>query len=145
MPAKKQLYFEDVEVGMEIPALDKGTIPITTVIKFAAATGDFAPVHHDIEYARSTGLPTAILHGQMKIAYLCQLVTDWIGEEGTLKKLDLRIRRADYPGDTLKARGKVKSKYAEDGKHYVECDVWVENPREQSVVGTALATLPKRS
>ena len=144
MITMKQLYFEDVEVGMDIPSLDKGAISLTTVVKFAAATGDFAPVHHDIEFARSTGLPTIVLHGQMKVAYLCQLVTDWIGEQGTLKKLDLRIRRVDHPGDILKTRGKVTKKYTQNGENYAECDVWVENSREQSVVGTALVILPVR-
>jgi acyl dehydratase len=144
MNAMKQLYYDDVEEGMEIPSLDKGAVSLTTVVKFAAATGDFAPVHHDIEFARSTGLPTVILHGQMKVAYLCQLLTDWIGEQGTLKKLDLRIRRADHPGETLKAQGRVTNKYTRNGENYVECEVWVENSREQSVAGTALVMLPSR-
>ena len=140
----KQLFFEDVEVGAEIPPLVKGPISLTTLVKFAAATGDFAPVNHDVEYARSMGMPTAIIHGPMKVGYLRQLITGWIGEDGTLKRLDLRIRRAAYPGDVLTSGGKVTKKYTQDGENYIECEVWVENPREKSITGMALMTVPSR-
>ena len=140
----KQLFFEDVTAGTEIPPLHKGEISISTVIKFAGATGDFAPVHHDIEFARSIGLPNAILHGQMKVAYLCQLITDWAGEGGNLKKLDVRIRRPDYPGDVLAVRGKVIKKYTQDKGNYIKCEVWIEKAGERTTTGTALVALPSR-
>ncbi len=140
----KQLFFEDVEAGTEIPPLTKGEISLTTIVKFAGATGDFAPVHHDTEFAKTLSLPTAILHGQMKVAYLCQLITDWLGEAGEFKKLDVRIKRPDYPGDVLTARGKVTKKYSQGGKNYIECEVWVENTKEPTMTGTALVILPSR-
>jgi len=60
-------------------------------------------------------------------------MTDWIGEQGDLKKFSCQFRVIDYPrlmkdllepqeGETWWCKGKVSKKYIEDDKHCVDCD-----------------------
>ena len=91
-----QVYFEDVQPGSELPTLRKD--PTTQqLVMYAGASGDFYQIHYDQEYARANGLPNVILHGALKNAFLGHLVTDWIGELGTLKKLDSAVPRHGRP------------------------------------------------
>ena len=140
-----RLYFEDVNEGMALPTLEKN--PTTKqLVMYAGASGDFYQIHYDLEFARANGLPTVILHGALKNAFLGQLVTDWIGEGGTLKKLSAQYRGMDVPGKPLYCKGVVMSKFDEGGQHLVECDVWIENADgEKTTPGSALVALPSRA
>jgi acyl dehydratase len=141
----KQLYFEDLEVGSELPPLEKD--PTTQqLVRYAGASGDFYQIHYDKDFALGNGLPGVILHGALKNAFLGQLMTDFAGEQGTLRKLSVQYRGMDQPGTKVSARGKVKKKYVEDGNHFVECDIWLENAKgEITTPGSALVVLPSRA
>lgn len=140
----EQLYFEDVAVGTEAPPLIKkpGT---RALVKFAAGSGDLYEVHYDADFARSTGMPDVIVHGRLKAAYLVQLITDWIGEWGTVRKFGVRFRDVDFPRQEMTCRGKVTAKYERDGEYWVECEVWTENAKgKQTTTGAIAFTLPAR-
>ena len=141
----KQIHWEDVEDGMELPPVVKHPTTMQ-LVRYAGASGDLSRIHYDQEYARNRGFPTVIVHGQLKWGFLAQLLTDWIGYEGRIKKIACQYRRIDVPGDTLTCKGKVVRKYVEDGIHQVECDIWVENGRgEVTTPGSATVILPSRS
>ena len=78
-----QLYWEDVEVDSEITPLPK-VATIQMLVEWAGAVGDFNPLHYEDTYAASQGVGKPIVHGALKRAWLCQLMTDWIGERGAL-------------------------------------------------------------
>lgn len=140
----KQLYYEDIAVGSEIPPLVKQ--PTTRqLVMWAGASGDYYEIHYDKDFAQSRGLPGVIVHGQLAGSFLGQLITDWIGGQGSLKKLTCNYRGMNFPGETLTCKGKVSKKYIEDGEHWVECNIWAENPEgEKTVLGMAIVTLPIR-
>ena len=142
----KQVYIEDVTVGMELPPLKKN-VTTQQLVKYAGASGDFNPIHYDkdIALARS-GLPgSVIIHGALKNAFLGQLMTDWIGIDGSLKKLSCQYRGMDVPGDSVTGKGKVIKKYEDNGEHLVDCDIWLENGKgEKTTPGTATVALPSR-
>ena len=142
---EKVLYWEDVQEGMEIPPLAKH--PTTQqLVKYAGASGDFYQIHYDTAFAESTGLPGVIIHGALKNAFLAQLITDWIGEQGTLKKLSCQYRAMDVPDDTLSCKGTVTGKHQEGDEYLVECDIWLENGKaEKTTPGSATVSLPSRS
>jgi len=126
------------------------------LVKWAGASGDFNPLHYENAFAASSGVGTPIIHGALKRQWLIQLMTDWIGEEGTLQKFSCQYRAMDYPramktmteaeeGETWQCKGKVTKKYAEDGEHYVDCNIWVENGKgEVTTPGKATVVLPFR-
>ncbi len=140
----EQSYYEDIVVGSEIPLLVKQ--PTTRqLVMWAGASGDYNPIHYDKDLAQSRGLPSVIVHGQLVYSFLGQLVTDWIGEWGNLKKLTCSYKGMNFPDEALTCRGKVTKKYVESEEHYIECSLWVENTKgEKTVTGKATVTLPSR-
>jgi len=140
----QQLYYEDVAVGSEITPLVKQ--PTThQLAMWAEVSSDHNPIHFDQDLAKSRGLPGIIVPGQLAGCFLGQLVTDWIGTEGRLRKLACNYRGMNFPGETIIYKGEVSKKYVEDGEHYIECSLWAENEkREKTVSGRAIVTLPTR-
>jgi len=140
----EQLYYEDIVVGSEITPLVKQ--PTTRqLVMWAGASGDYYPIHYDKDFAQSKGLPGVIVHGQLIGCFLGQLMTDWMGEQGSLRKLTCSYKSVNFPGEALICKGKVNKKYIKDGEHYIECNLWVENTKgEKTISGKALVTLPAR-
>ena len=144
---REQVFFEDVEPGIEIPPLAKGPITIMDMAKFASMNGDFSPVHYDNKFAIDVrGFPAALVHGFQVVTYLSQLLTDWIGPNGALNKFTCQVRAPTFAGDTLTMKGKVTRKYTGDIGNYLECEVWGEKQDGTMVInGSATVTLPSRS
>jgi acyl dehydratase len=140
-----QLYYEDIEAGMEIPALVK--YPTTMqLVKYAGASGDYYQIHYDKDFALANGLKGIIIHGWLALSFLGQMVTDWIGEKGTLVKLSGSYRGMNRVHEDVICNGKVIKKYQEEGKNYARLEIWAENPRgEKTVAGNAVITLPLRN
>ena len=140
----QQVFFEDVAEGQNLPQLVKN--PSTRqLVKWAGASGDYYEIHYDKDFAQSTGLDSVIIHGALKNAFLGQLVTQWMGPEGVLRRLGCQYRGMDPPGKPLTAKGTVTRKYQEDGEHLVDCDIWLENAEAQKTTpGTATVILPSR-
>ncbi|MDP2953070.1 MAG: MaoC/PaaZ C-terminal domain-containing protein [Chloroflexota bacterium] len=144
--ASKQPYFEDVKVGDEVPRMVKGPITLQDLVEWCSAEEDYNPIHYDEAYAKKSGLPGTVIQGWFKYGLMGVMLTDWLGEAGTLKKLGISYRGLDYPGDTLTFRGKVTGKSAKGQEKVVELEVWVENQRgEKTTPGTATVTLPART
>ena len=90
--------------------------------------------------------PDIILHGALKNAFLGQLMTDYVGHEGTLKKLSCQYRAMDIPGTPVFAKGTVVKKYVENSENVVECEIWLENEAgEKTTPGYAVVSLPNKS
>jgi len=142
--AAKQVYYEDIEIGDEIPSLIKAPLSLTTIVKFAGASGDFAPLHHDVDFAKSIGLPHAIAHGPMKLEYMSQIMTNFAGDLGRLKRLEVQFRGMDFPGDVVVGKGAVSNKFIDGEDHCVECEIYMENQRQKSTTGKAVVVLPCR-
>ena len=140
----EQLYYEDVAVGNEITPLVKQ--PTTRqLVMWAGASGDYNPIHYDKDFAQSRGLSGVIVHGQLAGSFLGQLVTDWIGERGSLRKFSCSYKSMNFPGEAITCRGRVSKKYVDHGEHYVECNLWVENEKgEKTISGTAIVVLPPK-
>ena len=144
MPAK-QNYYEDIEVGSPIGPLEKD--PTTQqLVKYAGASGDFYQIHYDKDFALRNNLPGVILHGALKNAFLGQLMTDFAGDRGWLRKLSVQYRGMDQPGSKVICKGRVSKKYVEDANHLVDCEIWLENAKgEKTTPGSATVILPSRA
>jgi len=153
---KKQLFWEDVDVGTEIPVLPK-VATSQMLVKWAGASGDFNPLHYEFPFAEAQGTVKPIVHGQLKRAWLIQLLTDWISDGCKIKKFSTQFRMVDYPvlmkslsepvadQTTHWCKGKVIAKGRENEDHFIECDIWVENEKgEKTTQGKATIILPLR-
>ena len=138
----KNLHFEDIKEGMEIPAIKKN--PTTQqLVKYAGASGDFYQIHYDHNFAKATGLENIIVHGALKHAFLGQLLHDWIGNEGSIKKVGCSYRGMDFPDQDIQCKGIVTRKYEENGEKLVDLEIWTENPQGQRTSpGVATVQLP---
>jgi len=155
MARQRQLYWEDVEVGNELTPLPQ-IATTQTLVKFCGAEGDFNPLHYEDTFAASQGVGKPILLGELKRGWLVQLITDWIGEQGDLRKLSYQFRGVDHPrlmksakeyqeGETWLCKGKVTKKYTEGDEHRVDCDIWLENGKgEVTTQGKVTVALPSR-
>ncbi|MBU2008996.1 MAG: dehydratase [Chloroflexi bacterium] len=140
----EQIFYEDVEAGQELPPLVKH--PTTRqLVKWAGASGDFYEIHYDKDFAQAQGLKGVIVHGWLVFSFLGQLLTDWMGEGGWIKKFRVSYPGMNYPGEDIILKGKITRKYAQDGEHLAELEIWAENPRgEKTTPGRAVVALPSR-
>jgi acyl dehydratase len=143
--SRKQIYFEDVEVGAMLPSMVK-PISLVTILKWGAATNDYGPHHYDQQFANQMlGLPNVIAHGPHNAAFLAQLVTNWLGGEGMLRRHYAEMRGNVFPGDIMTFQGRVADKYVKDGEGLVEIESWAQNQKGRRVtLGQSTAMLPRR-
>ena len=136
MPPRK-LYFENVRVGDEIPAMAKSPVDRVQLARYAGATGDFNPLHVDESYAKSLGMPSVYAPSPLGQGFLGQLITDW-ARGAQIKRFTTKFIRLIWPGDTLVCKGRVSDRHGENGRYHIELDVWAENQKGELVLkGTA--------
>jgi acyl dehydratase len=134
----RQLYFEAVKVGDELPPLVKPPVDRSQIARFAGATGDFGPLHVDEPFARNAGFPSVLVPGMLAMAFLGELVTDWL-RGARVRRFGARFVKIVWPGDVVTVRGRVADRRFEAGGRYaVDIEVWGENQRGELVVRGAV-------
>jgi 3-hydroxybutyryl-CoA dehydratase len=81
-----------------------GPITRTQIVRFAGATGDFNPMHHDEPFAIAAGQPGVFAMGQLQAAMLASVVAEWLGAENIVG-YGVRFREKVWPGDRLLLSG----------------------------------------
>lgn len=56
-----------------------------------------------------------------RVSWMAHLMTNWIGDNGWLERLNAKIVRHNPVGDTLYISGTVTNKYQKNGQGFVEC------------------------
>jgi acyl dehydratase len=166
-------YVEDVAEGEDLPSIVRGPLTVQDCIAFVIGWGgayifahgfayDFLEQHpaafprnssnipdtpertHWIdEFAQAIGAPAAFDYGPARIAWCGTLVTNWMGDEGVLRRLHPRILLPNFHGDTITIGGSVTKVDKETGK--VHIDIRGENQLGEVVVdGQATVELPSR-
>jgi acyl dehydratase len=131
-----KLRFDDVEVGDEAPER-RHTLTRTDLVRYAGASGDFNPMHHDEVLAKGAGQPSVFGHGMFSMGLLGTALTDWAGA-GRVVKYGVRFSKQTWPGETLVTRVVVTGKRAEGERRLVDVDCsLLSDSGEQKVVGQA--------
>lgn len=142
-PARREttLRFDEVKVG---DPLDLCPVPITAtqIVAGAMASRDFEPVHHDIEMARTRGLPNIFMNILTSGGLTCRYVTDWAGPEALVRNMKFRLGIPNFPGDTMTYAGQVDRAEMVDGKGIVEVGVRGFNKLGDHVTGSLELELP---
>jgi acyl dehydratase len=152
------LLWEDVTEQTDIPDLPKGTYTTTELYLFSFGTLTMsrskqvdegtidmgAGGRADPEYARkSRAQSTSFDYGPQRIAWLTQIVSDWMGDSGDLLSMSAQLRRPNLIGDTNTVVGQVLRKYEEDGEGRVELRVAVKNHNDvETATALAVVRLP---
>lgn len=125
----KQIYWEDVKVGDELPSNSYDLNPKRIVLQVSGSQ-DFYDVHHNVEFVRGGGVADVYVNTRFMQSCLTRVVADWMGDDGWLKKFRMEMRRMNFAGDVMTCKAKVAEKKVEAGEHLVELDLWAENDRE---------------
>lgn len=136
------LYFEDIEEGDELPAIDL-FLSKDQVRQYARTAGMYVPRFTDDEGARAEGLPGMIAPGVMSMGLLAGMISDW-NQAAAIKRIGATFRSPVLPDRNVHLRGAVTQKLEAD--HTAECDIWLENDDgERWVIGTATVALPTKA
>lgn len=168
-------YFEDVQVGEELPPIVRGPLSLMDTMGFLVGCGrghthgivlkaavkhpghffrnpeagggvEYTGIgHHRDSVAKEVGVPGTYDYGPQRSAWMCSLVTNWMGDAAFLKRVRSEMRRFNTMGDCTWCKGKVIRKYVKDGYALVDLEIWGENQRgELTTPGMATVALPSR-
>lgn len=168
-------YWEDVQEGEALPRMLKGPMTVTGFICYAQGWGGLyirankiawqmqqkhpglgirnrfnvpdcpERVHWDEAFALEVGAPGAYDYGPERCSWLTHHVTNWMGDDGFLRKASCQIRRHNPDGDVIVIDGTVTRKFEENGKKLVEISQKAITHRDEtSATGTAIVELPTR-
>jgi acyl dehydratase len=142
-PSTVQRRLGDVRVGDEIVPV---AFPITVyrLVMEAGANRDFNSIHHNTEYARSTGAREMYANTSFLLGMWERAIRDWIGPAGTLRSIrGFRMRSFNYVGDTTTVLGRVVAVDRDGDPPTVTLEVHSENSTGVTVgPGTVRVTLP---
>lgn len=142
--AEVKVYFEDVQENQEIDIFQRKT-DFMHWNRYAAVNDEFVYIHMDDEAGKAAGQSGAFAMGNLRFAYLHNMLRHWIGNTGRIKKVSIQYRGFILKNDTCICKGKVTKKYTENGEHLVDLEIGVENQDGASRDrGTATVALPSR-
>jgi len=142
--AEATVYWDDLHIGQEIPTFVRQTDSMHWN-RYAAVNDEFVYIHMDADIARAMAQPDVFGMGNLRLAYLHNLLRAWIGEDGDIRRVGCQYRALNFRGDVLTAHGKITNKYEENGEHLVDLDLWVENQHgENTCPGVATVRLSRR-
>ena len=76
--------------------------------RYAGASGDFNPIHIDVDFAKSVGLPQNILHGLYSMAQVARACTSAAGgDPRSLRRLSVQFRGMGLPEQEIHVTGSV--------------------------------------
>lgn len=171
----KVLYWDDVNEGEVLPEIVRGPLSLMDTMGFLVGCGrghthgvvfkaamshpghffrnpeagggiEYTGIgHHRESLAKEVGVPGTYDYGPQRSAWICSLVTNWMGDAAFLKRVRTELRRFNTVGDSTWCRGIVKRKYIKDNHALVDIEVRGENQRnELTTLGSATVILPSR-
>jgi acyl dehydratase len=128
---------ELLAVGEPLPQR-KFEVTLTDVVRYAGASGDFNPLHHDHAAARAAGMDGAFAHGMFSAGCLASAVTDAVGIE-SLARLAVRFRAQARLGATLTSDVVVADVRRTDDHVAIELDCQLTDEQDTVILSGAVA------
>jgi acyl dehydratase len=102
-------------------------------------------LHWDSQWAKAIGNPMAYDYGVLRQSWFFHQVSDWMGDDAILLRLQDSIRKFNYMGDTQFLSGEVTDKRQHDGQCVVDLHLRMVNQRgTETAYATATVALPSR-
>lgn len=132
--------------GHPLPAVTK-LVTQEQIERYAAASGDFNPIHVDHEFAARSQFGRTIAHGMLVAAFVSEMMTMAFGESWLESgRLKLRFRAPVFPGEMVTTFGQVKGIRQSNGATEVTCAVGVRKPSgEAAITGDAVVLVPQQA
>ncbi|MBB6095821.1 acyl dehydratase [Povalibacter uvarum] len=118
----KELRFDELTVGDELPALPLSPITRTTLALYAGASGDHNPIHIDLDFARQAGMSDVFAHGMLSAAYLGRFLTGWVRQE-RIREIKLRFTGITHLQDAPLCSGRIAEKFEHAGEERVRIEL----------------------
>jgi acyl dehydratase len=140
-----QRRWEDITPGDRLPPV-AFPLSLYRLVMAAGATRDFNSIHHNREYARSTGAPDAYANTMFLMGMWERAVREFIGLAGELRAFTgFRMRAFNPVGETVTVHGRVERTWLQDGAGLAHIELWSQTSTEITVgPGAALVALPRR-
>jgi acyl dehydratase len=104
-------------------------------VYYAAASGDFNPIHIDADVGRAAGYAGVILQGMCTFSWLADACGAYLGDPGRIRRVRARFAKPVQVGDVLTFSGRCA---AVSGRH-VKVEVSATNQRGEEVLKGAVA------
>jgi len=104
-------------------------------VYYAAASGDFNPIHIDAEVGRAAGHSGVILQGMCTYSWLADACVEYLGDPARLVRVRARFTKPVQVGDVLRYEGRCIA--IEGGTVHIE--VTVKNQLGEEVLKGAVA------
>lgn len=168
-------FWEDVNPGDELTPVVKGPLGQTDMVEFWVGIGGgqgahrirrkymkrhplwgvkdpetgvlepMADVHYESSKSDAIGVPVAYDLGVQRFTWAGHLITNWMGDEGFLRKLSARCIRFNVFGDTQFVGGTVINKYRDGDEYLVDIEIKCINQRGEDIMpGKATVSLPSK-
>jgi acyl dehydratase len=138
-------YYEDVQIGDQIPPLVKAPITHQRLVRYAGASGDFNPLHTDPKVGEAIGIGGIIAHGMLIMGFVGELLSDYVGPEA-LRKFGVRFKGMTHLDDEITCTGTITEKYESEGEGRIAGKVRATDQNgDVKVAGTFVAALPRRA
>lgn len=121
-----------------LPGLSKSASRLD-LVKYAAASGDYNPIHFDHDAARAAGLPGVVVHGLLMAAWVLQAVAAVSGRPDPVAHAKLRFRNPLRPAVQATVTGRVGDVATDEADARVS--VKVSSPNQDLVTGSCVARL----
>jgi acyl dehydratase len=115
-----------LQPGDSLPPLQLPPISRLALALYCGASGDHNPIHVDIDFAKSAGMPDVFAHGMLSAAWLGRLLTRWV-PQSAIRSLDVRFAAITQVGETITCTGKVSEKYEHEGQRLVRLQLSTAN------------------
>jgi len=120
-----EVTFDSVSEGDDLPPHICGPITRTTLGLYAGASGDHNPIHIDLDFAQKFGMKDVFAHGMLSMAYLAQLLTNWV-PQSQIREYGVRFTSITPVLATVTCTGSVVEKYELDGEQRVKLEITAE-------------------
>ncbi len=138
----EQIYYEDVNIGDQMPSLVKDPVQRVQMVKYAGASGDFHPAHTDDLVGKQLGMGGRFAHGMLVMGFIGEAITNWISKK-YLKKLGVKFVGVTKPEDIITVTANIVGK--DDKTSMITCDIFAKDQKDEiKIKGTFSAQLPVR-
>jgi acyl dehydratase len=114
--------WEAIEIGDELPTRIEPPLRITDFVIYQGAANDQNPMHHDTEFALSSGYEGPFAVGMLAAGILADVAVSHFGAEN-IRRYRAQFREQAWPKDVITYSGTVVAKHIEGTEQIVDVEL----------------------